>query len=528
MKNKLVTTLLGTLVFTGACGATTKIGGNQEAKANKVNVQKVMLKAEAASETKDNENLDLKDVFLNTLKEKGPDMITSALTSAGAFVGKELAFKLLEACGLDLSDGTAKALDNIYKQLKEINSKLNVLDKKVDQYHSEDIMNQIFKYTDYVDNNLKPMLTSGIATIIADEKGGKKTEQELETERKKYYEDNLKTRTFQNGALLVNYITDFAKAIVKPNDANQSENIFAYYRATLGKTDKWSYQEYKNERNFIACLEGALLIGTNLARYDLYYRTQGCEQATVNTYNEYLNNLISAVKDVNTLFQKELKRLDEVENDRVKNHTVIYLPTNTKYSNRLGTLTFNYNDKERAGLVVRSKDNDYDFKYTPDNNLINSVTNDYIQYKQAFKTDEYTINEYLKDAGFYAKDNKLFETSAGLYKDGLNHVRCGLYNHDTETKAQYIDRFGKEQTKIVYKVNVYHNWIGEPSDVRIDNLDNNYYLVFMKPGDTELVGKYTDTYFNNVKEGRLVNNFPFQIDGNRYFCEVKAEVKANY
>ena len=149
-------------------------------------------------------------------------------------------------------------------------------------------------------------------------------------------------------------------------------------------------------------------------------------------------------------------------------------------------------------------------------------------FKKEFKDDNYTINTYLKEAGFYTNDEKLFDTTAGLYYGDLYHNRCGFCNHDTETSIAYIDQKGNKVRKDVYKVSVYHNWIGVATDVRVDNLDKNYYFVFIKDNQTELAGRYKDTYFNNVMEGKLTKLFPTVIEHNANQCYVKAEVKKGY
>ncbi len=526
MKGKLVKTLLGTFVFTGVAGVSApKANIELKSNSNTVNIQTKTF----ATNVKGNlASLKGKDYLLGLLKEKGPDIITNTIGVAVGGLVKNLCVDLLFECGIDLRDGNAQTIDKIYEDVQEIKAKLNVLDKKVDQYHAEDIVNKLYGYINYTEVTLKPMLTGGLMSIVNDEKAGTKTVEEIEKERENYFETNLKNKTLNNGQLLVNYVTEFAKDIVLPNDANKAENIFGYYTKTLGKHDKWSYQEYVNKRNFIAYLETTLLVATNMARFDLYYRSKGADQATVATYTQYLNDLIAAVKNVNTLFKNELDRLEKIEQERINNHVVTYLPTNTKYSNRLGTLTFNYNDKERAGLVARSKVNEFDYKFEPDGNLVNNVTNDYLFLKKEFKDDNYTINTYLKEAGFYTNDAKLFDTTAGLYAGDLKHNRCGLYNHDTETSATYIDQHGNKQRKNVYKVSVYHNWIGNPSDTRIDNLDNNYYFVFIKDNQKELAGRFEDTYFNNVNEWKLTKLFPIVIEHNANQCYVKAEVKKGY
>ncbi len=515
MRNKLLRNgLLTTLALTGVM--VTMQGVNVNNPTNGLNVNTVnKVKAEEATDTGNATN-----VFLNFLKQKGPDMIASTISCVTGGLAKNLATNLLLECGIDLRDGNAAVLDNIYKEVQEIKEKLNVVQKKIDQYHAEDIINHVYDYIQFINNNLEPMVTGGLYTLVNEEKAGKLNDQQMEDARVKFYEENLKNKTYKNNNLLATYVTEFAQAIVKPNNANNTEGLFYYYALTLGKYDKWTHQEYINRRNFIAFLDTTLLVATNMARYDLIYRAKNADQATVNTYNKYLDNLIKAVKDVNQMFKKELTRLDDIENDRVKKHVMTYIPTGQKYANRVATLTPDLDDKTGRNALVAKGDEymDFDYAYQPDLGLVDKVNQDYLEYKQAFKNNDntYTINKYLKEAGFYANDEKTFENAAGLYRGEIYQNRCGLYNHDTEISAAYYDTLGQKKRKDIYKVNVYHDWIGNPTNYRIDNLDKDYYICFIKEGEKELVGNYTSVYYNNVKEANLVKKFTYAIKDGGY------------
>lgn len=514
MRNKLLRNgLLTTLALTGVM--VTMQGVNVNNNQNNLNANTVYkVKAEGPANASNATN-----GFLNILKEKGPDIITNTIGCAAGGLVKNLATNLLLECGIDLRDGNAAVLDNINKEVQEIKAKLNVVEKKVDQYHAEDIINHVYDYIHFINNNLEPMVTGGLYTLVNEEKTGKLNDKQMEDARVKFYEENLKNHTYKNNALLATYVTEFAQTITKPNNANNTEGLFYYYALTLGKYDKWTHQEYLNRRNFIAYLDTTLLVATNMARYDLIYRAKNADEATLNTYKKYLDNLVKAVKDVNQMFKKELTRLDNIENDRVKKHVMTYIPTGTKYANRVATLTPNLDDQTgRNVLMAKGERSEFDFVYQPDLNIVDKVNQDFVEYKKAFKENDntYTINKYLKEAGFFAHDEKAFENAAGLYRGEIYQNRCGLYNHDTEISAAYYDKFGAKKRKDVYKVNVYHDWIGNEKSVRIDNLDTDYYICFIKEGEKELVGNYKSAYFNNAKEGALVKKFIYTVKNGCY------------
>lgn len=527
MRNKLLRNgLITTLALTGVM--VTMQGVNVNNPQNGLNVNTVnKVKAEGPTAAGGATN-----VFLNFLKEKGPDIITNTIGCAAGGLVKNLATNLLLECGIDLRDGNAAVLDNINKEVQEIKEKLNVVEKKVDQYHAEDIINHVYDYIHFINNNLEPMVTGGLYTLVNEEKAGKLNDKQMEDARVKFYEENLKNKTYKNNNLLATYVTEFAQTITKPNNANNTEGLFHYYALTLGKYDKWTHQEYLNRRNFIAYLDTTLLVATNMARYDLIYRAKNVDEATLNTYKKYLDNLVKAVKDVNQMFKKELTRLDNIENDRIKKHVMTYIPTGNKYANRVATLTPNLEDKTGRNALVAKGDPHYkfDFVYQPDLNLVDKVNKDYVEYKKAFKENDntYTINKYLKEAGFYANDEKTFENAAGLYRGELYQNRCGLYNHDTELSIAYYNKLGEKKRKDVYKVNVFHDWFGNAKDYRIDNLDNDYYICFIKEGEKELVGNYVSAYYDNVKEYFLVKKFTYQVDNGGYKAVVPCYVNDKF
>lgn len=464
--------------------------------------------------------------LLDIIKTKAPDLLKAGL-GMGVEFGKKFLINMLNDYGIaDFRDETIQAIEKLNQEIQIIKTKIDQIDKKIDIVNAETYINKIYAHVDTIQTNLKPIFTGGMKTLmdqealIKDDKDAAKAEQD----RVNFYKTTFENKTLiPNGGIVANYITEFANTLVRPNDADDTAhgNLFTYYDLTLGKNNKWTYQEYTNKREFINKIATTLLVGTTVAKYDLHYRAKGADEATLKTYEQMAKAMDEAVQGANKLFQKELLRLDKIEERRQKEHIETYLPTGKEYKNRLATLTFNLDDKTgNQAILVRNdgtarSDKNEELVYHPDQNLIKDVNNDFIEYKAAYKDKNYTINDYLKDAGFYANDAEKFNKAAGLYNGNLYQDWCGLYHHDTEITATYYDQNGNYQRKPIYKVNVFHDWMGNPNNYRIDNLDNNYYFAFIendKDGKEQLVGCYQQEYFYNDYEQQLTKQFYYHIN----------------
>jgi division protein CdvB (Snf7/Vps24/ESCRT-III family) len=449
----------------------------------------------------------------------------------GLEFGKKFIINTLYDYGIiDLRDQTLKAIDEIKNELKVINTKIDNIDKKMDIQNAEKYVNDVIECEQYVDK-LKPFFNQ-LGDII-------KTEEDIKTDadaekadqqRKKLF--NGLNNTITDGLIATNVI-DFAKAIKTPNPADDTAegNLFHYYDLTLGKHNKWTYQEYTNKRAFINELAANLLIGTTIAKIDLYYKEQQADEIMKGVYEDYAKDLNAAVKKANEIFQTELIRLDKIEQRRQDEHIETYLPTGKEYKNRLATLTFDLNCKDGNQAFIVANDGLYmgedkpEYVYNPNQNFVKTINEDFKAYKNAYEGEDYTINDYLKDAGFYAYKDELFDKAAGLYYGNLYHDRCDYLDHDTVISATYFDQNGDYQRKNIYRVNVFHDWMGNPSECRIDNLDNNYYFCFVEnnaKGQEQLVGNYETNYFNNTWEFKLIKKVFYHVDACCQYARIPA------
>lgn len=476
------------------------------------------------------EIIDASKYILDNITSAGIDMIKGGI----ATYAKTLTLDILKDYGFDFRDLSVKYLEQVISQLEEIRYKLDNMDQKIVEYNAQEVMNKLKDKLDKTENEYMS-IAKGLFTLAKQEQSGEYSEVKMEELRKQYYDENLKDISVKDYDLLVNYVKDLAKSILEPNssDTSQEHNLFYYYSLTLGKYDKWSYQEYKDRRAYIAYVSTMLLSAVNVAQFDMYYRSQGVSAATLDRYNEDMKEMAKAVNSVFAMFQAELKRLDEIDKVRIEDKTVTYLPTNKQYSTRMATLTFNPDDKvgnesRQAFLVAninicRGGYMDDGYAYQPDTNFISQVQSDFKSYASAYGNEDYSIVKYLKDAGFGANNQDLFDKAAGVYYGNADEITCDYLNHDEKLFADYIDLKGDKQSKNFYEVCCYHNWIGCISRTEFRNHDNNYYLCFMNPDQKTLDGCYKYCCFDQVVS-TISDNLFYKVR-HSWYSSIPAEVK---
>lgn len=457
--------------------------------------------------------------IINKIIENGPAMITGAVTA----YAKTMCINLLKNYGIDLRDASIKYLERIENALGEIKEKLNIMEQKQEKYHAEEVLNDYLyeMFTD-VEFNIKDKVYGSLYELACLELDDTIKEEDLEARRYAVYEAlckdySLNTMVKQNAdanglgleTTLVSYATKLAYAILEPNRADTSKDIFYYYDNTIGLTDKWVGQQIKNRRNYIAYCTNMLITTVNLAEFDMHYRYQEKPAARA-TYDRQLEDMATYVNAVGEKFQKELIRLDELEKKMQEKHITTYLPTNTEYSTRMATLTYNPDDIDennnkdsRQGLLLGAHDicgdfRDYDLAYHPNQQIIKNVTNDYKDYIDMYGTEDYTINQYLKDAGFYAVNEDLFDNAAGIYYGDMYLDRMGYMYHDSELTVAYYNQDGDYTRTPVYKLDIYHNWYGGVDHTDLQHKDYNYYLCFINANQNNLDGTYEAAYVDNV------------------------------
>lgn len=452
----------------------------------------------------------------------------------GLDFGKKFIINTLYDYGIiDLRDQTLKAIDEVKNELKKIETQIGNIDKKLDVQNAEGYINNVIDSEE--DVKLLNNYFEGLKTIIKDEEniqndGDIENINIAEKDRLDLFNGIERDN---NKEVIAERVMVYARNIVKPNPADDTAqgNIFHYYDLTLGKHNKWTYQEYINKRAFINELATNLLIGTTVAKLDLYYKIKQAPDVMKQAYLKKGAALDKLVKEANGVFQTELIRLDKIEQKRQNEHIETYLPTGKEYKNRLATLTFDLNCKDGNQALIVANDGLYlgeekpEYVYNPNQNFVKTINEDFKAYKNAYEGEDYTINDYLKDAGFYAYNDELFDKAAGLYYGNLYHDRCDYLDHDTVISATYFDQDGNYQRKNIYRVNVFHDWMGNPSECRIDNLDNNYYFCFVEnnaKGQEQLVGNYETNYFHNTWEFKLIKKVFYHVDACCQYVRIPA------
>ena len=446
--------------------------------------------------------------IIGTLVSKGSDLIVGGLTT----YGKTVVLNLLKECGLDFRDATTKTLEMIQEQLKVIEAKIDAMAKRQEQQHSENVFSGLLKEINDTKNNYLDYVVGGLGYLANLENDPSKSEDEIEAARKAYYKNTIANLTI-NGNPIATFVANLADYVLIPSMAAQEKNVFDYYDSTIGVYDVWSTLKVKNTKSFMAYVDSTLVSCANLAKFQLYYKALGKDEATVKSYEGIINNMAKKVNEVNALFKAKLDSLKEYEDLR-DNGVLVYLPSGKKYSRRMATLTFDTNDKvsegeSRQGLLMdyyyysdgrRGEAYKWAMELVPDQDFLGRVANDFKAYSSAFCSSSYTIKDYLKYIGFYANNEELFEKAVGLYNANMYADGDGFLNHDYTYSITYFNEKGVYSRKLIYKVDSYHNWNFNVTRTVFHQLDDSFYLCFATPdGDKQkLDGKYEHVYMEDV------------------------------
>ncbi len=445
--------------------------------------------------------------IVDTLISKGGDLIAGGIKTYGT----KVVLNLLKECGIDFRDATTKTLEKIQEQLGAIESKIEALAAQETRYHSEEILNPVLNTAKEACHYNSNFVVAGMKNIIEMENDETVSEADIEKERKQYYDDAI-SKLFINGKPLADYVTTFAESILQPNPSDASKDIFYYYNETLGVYDVWSTLKIRNMTNFMAYLDTTLVTCANLAKFQMYYYTQGMGSSATAAYENMINDMAKAVNNVNLKFKNAVEALKPLQ-DKKDAGVITYMPSGKDYSARMATLTYNLDDKEgddsRQALIMdvhknsdggRGDMTETALQWVPDQNFLGKVAEDFKTYSKAFYTPDYTILDYLKFAGFYAANQDLFDNSLGLYNANMYADGHGFKNDDYDYSAAYFNKYGEYCRHTVYKVDSYHNWLGYVTRTTLVNGVKGYLLCFATPdGDKQkLDGEYQTVYMKDI------------------------------
>ncbi len=481
--------LIATATLALAIGVSVKIGTSYNTYSKDVNPENnIVLNAKSLNASGSEASIFAS--ILKTIASKGGSMVGAKM--------EKYAIDVLKNYGIDLRSAELKMLDKIDNEIKEVKEKIDSISDKIDKKEAEDSLKDLYSFIDTTQVNLMPLVQGGLVSLAQKEASGEYTDDQLDEARKDFFNISLYHLSIPKATSLVNFVTDFANHILIPNSVDKSQNVFDYYQLSVGRFDKWSSQSYTNRRNYIAYLDTILLSAANLAIFDASHRIENIsDDASKKSIETSFNNMIKAVNSVNKMFQNELTRLEEYKKLE-ENKQIKYLPTNTIYSTRLATMTYDFNsDKQGFVKTLATKDNK---KFNgmgllfQASNIVDKVAKDYSDYMKTWKVKDYSLVKYLKDAGFYANDSKAFETSLGLYKGDMDYEYKGLFDHDTEFRFKYYNNNGELKRDTAFNIGTFHKWLGLVREVKVTTSNKNYFLSFIKGNQTELDGQYKSEY----------------------------------
>ena len=245
LSKKINTAFINLLALTGVVGSTIGMTSCASKKdENTTTDTSTKMEYNSARDNIQESNVEIIDAakyVLDNVTSAGVDMITGGITA----YAKTFTLNILKDFGFDLRDTNIKYLERITEELKEIKYKLENMDKKMDEYNAQAIINALSTKLKKTEIEYMGFVKDGFWTIAQHEQSGNYTESELEAERLRYYKENLENMNVQGFDIFPNYVTDLAQSILTPNQGDSSKDIFYYYSYTLGKYDKWTTQEYK-------------------------------------------------------------------------------------------------------------------------------------------------------------------------------------------------------------------------------------------------------------------------------------------
>ena len=438
------------------------------------------------------------DSFIDTIISKGAEAITGGIQVYAKYV----VLNLLKECGLDLRDATTKTLEKMQTQLNIIETKIDAIAAKQKQYHSEDVLNDVLKpfatanirYMDYV--------TTGLAYLADLENNSTLSEDAIEQKRINAYNDGIKDLLF-DGASFATYVTNLADLIIEPCPSAIQNDIFYYYDTSLGTCDKWTIQHYKNVKNFIAYIDSTLILLSNLAKFQIYYKAKDADDAMRNTYIKQIDNMAKAVNKVNKIFADKLESMQWIKDDWNKGLNK-YIPFDKYYSTRVATLTHNLNETNPRQALLLGYYNDYGtvgchqvaYAYQPNLDIVEAVANDYKSFAGDYCSSTYRIQDYLAGAGFGSWNDDVYLQAAGLYAGNFYVDKHGFLHEDFDYSIAYYDQKGEYTRKNAYEVVTYHTWYGGTDYTQLRANDTNYYICFGIQVNyaTKLDGSYVQKY----------------------------------
>ncbi len=439
------------------------------------------------------------DSFIDIVISQGGELVTGGIST----YAKCVVLNLLKECGIDLRDATTKTLEKIQQQLDQIEARIKAIAERSETIHAEDVFNDLLKELHSVSYVYIPYAVYSLGDLATMENDDSYSEEECEEAREVFYNNTVKDLKI-NGSPLASYVTTLAGSILQPNPSDASKDILYYYNLTLGAPDRWSIQHYKNVRNFIAYVDSTLVECANLAKFQMYYLALGKDRATLAAYSRIMDDMAKAVNLVNEMFLNVNKSLKDIE-DKMNNHINVYIPTNTEYSTRMATLTYNHNDVEgndsrQALLMSYSNDSGkhgaHQVAYSLEPGEVTArVMNDFNDFKKAYCSSSYTLHDYLSYAGFYANNKELYDKAVGIY-NGIWYVdKYGWLHDDKDYSFTYYNDQGNFVRQNAYQVASYHRWDGKVNRTELRFLDDQYYLCFARPYGS---GQKLDGYYKEV------------------------------
>ena len=477
------------------------------------------------------------DWLTKSILEKGADFMKSGISSLATYAFKTACMEM----GIDVRDATTRKIDQIIEQLNQISAQITKgfddLTKKMQKVEDDECMRQTLK----VINDVKSPVYNEMVTLesIARRENDEAYDQDTLTKQKEKFIDDFKTKL--NFYTLSNQLWHSTELLCEnllyPNSVKPSQTLMDLYDNTLGANDIWDYQSYAPRVQFIqqcSFLVNSLALFSKLDIAKEISTYSDPDDPNIDGLRRSIVTMCDAVNAVNEMFQKELKKLEDIRarHDDEDCPTMSHLKR-TFDKNGFVQVTTDFTVSAYLATVsvgdVTWKDTCDDFyndgyshcfkSYAADEDIYKAVLDDYSFYMENYQTEEgYTIKHYLRDMGFRIPTSRQddYDKAIGLYRgiDCRSKDRGVFRGYDFYAYVKYYDLDGNEATKDYCRVGqtFWKNY--DDSENYMDGIYSKY-IAFVDPDNKKLLGsnRYTIAHRDNKDSSQLL---PYFYKGNEY------------
>lgn len=520
---------LGLSAFAMLAGCSSKTESNNHPTANLIKVDMSINNPPTKLLADGSSNAEL-DWISQAILDKGIDFMKSGISSLATYAFKTACLEM----GIDVRDATTKKIDQIIAQLDKISNQIEIgfdnLTKKTQQVKDSDTMNEIIRLINEVRTPVLAEMTT-LEDLAKKEDDPTVSKESLDKQKETFISQFPKKLNFYSLSNEVWHSTEMlAKRLAYPNETKRTQSLMDLYDNTLGANDLWDYQSYAPRMQFIQQCSFIINSLALLSKLEVAREISGYEpgDSNIEGLKTSIKEMCNAVNVVNEIFQKELKKLNEIkerhdDNDKpTMSHLkrefdssgFVHVSTDFTVSAYLATISVD--DVVWTNTVDDFYNDSYShcFKsFKGNETFYQMVYSDYDFYVKNYSVDEnYNMKYFLRDMGFRVPESRQndFDEAIGIYKD----IDCrmkdrGIFRgNDYYAAYRYYDLNGNLSSKDYCRVGetLWHNFDDE--EVYNDNLSKKL-ISFVNEDNQHLLGDviWTIAHRNGDNTSKILNHF---------------------